>query len=342
MIPHMKALGVRFDVEKLDSENYGFASWKMFWHLVKPDAIKGASLFEGDTADSLAGKENVFCIAIQSDDLRMLATVRAYLSESTEFALVAANPMFAEGKGITSEPLSEAGTIDSQGDLVGRAGSSRTALGAVRLEQKQVSEERPIDIPTRRMPASARTQNLPQLSSFDELKDFLKTRFTTKEIDFVYWLTPEELCDIVEEYSKLLEVKFVEGASAFSEDVAGVYLFGNDPPTGMGGLEFIGLFAFPSESDVSSFWKRTGSDPIIAKMGPSVANIQGKWHLNFKIFGEYAHRGSGDEKQNDIPPAALWEKTCNRRRRLRIPEANPEAAIPKVPSLKRVWWKFWK
>ncbi len=52
-------------------------------------------------------------------------------------------------------------------------------------------------------PATHRTADLPPLSSFSEFMYFLDTRF--KPIEWAdYFISPEELCDLVELYSELL------------------------------------------------------------------------------------------------------------------------------------------
>lgn len=80
MIPNMPTIGVRFDIEKAGGGYYGFACWKVFWQAITPHEIGVASLSEGDTAATLNGRENVFCIAVQSLDNRATAKIKTALT----------------------------------------------------------------------------------------------------------------------------------------------------------------------------------------------------------------------------------------------------------------------
>lgn len=54
MLPNMPALGIRFDINKLESGAYGIAGWKVFWRAIDVEKLAGGSvLFEGDTAATL-------------------------------------------------------------------------------------------------------------------------------------------------------------------------------------------------------------------------------------------------------------------------------------------------
>lgn len=272
--------------------------------------------------------------------------------------------MFVEGSKCIREPLVSAGKIDASGSLVGDAGTSRSALGTVRKERQSVTQAAPQPTATtkRLIPASSRTSDLPVLSSFAKLEEFLERTFTTREVDYTYWLTPEELCDIVERYTDLIEVEFSEYSCGLSEDVACVRLFQKNPPAG-NPIEFIGMFSFPSVSDAANHWKEIGPERGLAKIVPRLADIQGKWHLNFgEHFGN--PRDITYEKENDIAPDSLWMRICTRRERLGIPkpasiskqsgaERRPQprsaqqanAKKPRQtakPSHKKKWWQFWK
>lgn len=129
MIPTMPALGIRFDIGKIKAAAYGSECWKVFWRAVDVQRLGGALLFEGDTAATLDGKENVFCVAVQCADRGVLGEVRAALQQSVEFQEVAALPRFVEGDLVVGEPLPDAGQVDSVGDLVGNAYNSLQLSG---------------------------------------------------------------------------------------------------------------------------------------------------------------------------------------------------------------------
>jgi hypothetical protein len=134
MIPYMPAVGMRFDIGKIDSGDYGTECWKVFWHAIDIHKLGASILFEGDTSATLYGMENVYCIAIQSFDTTILDYVRGTLAQDAGFRSVAASPGFVDGNDAIREPLPEAGEVDPTGRLVGGF-NARAALTAVlRLE----------------------------------------------------------------------------------------------------------------------------------------------------------------------------------------------------------------
>jgi hypothetical protein len=172
---------------------------------------------------------------------------------------------------------------------------------------------------------------------------------------YTYWLTPEELCDIVERYADLLEVQYAEGSCPRSEDMAYVRLFQKSPPEG-NPIEFTGMFAFPSQSDAANYWQEIDRNPRLATVIPRLANIQGKWHLNFQE--NYGNpRDVTYKKEREIQPGALWHRICARQQRLRMPGDAPSANAPSMRTSARTsqpvqarapqsprkrWWQFWR
>jgi len=119
MIPGMRALGIRFDIDRIDAAVYGFECWRIFWQSVDVNKLAGGHLFEGDTAGTLDGNENVFCIVVQLDNQDVLSEMRNNLERNAEFQRIAAYPEFDEGSELLREPLADAGRIDVSGKLVG-------------------------------------------------------------------------------------------------------------------------------------------------------------------------------------------------------------------------------
>ncbi len=317
MLSNLPTIGARFDINKIDSGSYGFECWKVFWRAIPPSSIPGALLFEGDTAASCAGRENVYCIAVQSSDESAVERVRAALLQSSSFKEVSAQPMFVEGAGCVSEPLPDAGRIDHDGNLIGNAWNSRSALGEVKKETQpspDLTKEVP-DAPDRSKPASERTRDLPALTNFAELRKLVEDRFILRGMDFEYhyWMTPEELCDIAEQYAEMVEVQFSEYCCPLSEDLCCVRLFQKSPPEGRP-IELQGLFPFPSESDVAEFLRGYKSAPRYTEALPKLAGIEGKYQLNFGKGTENS-REFTYEKDKDIPPTSLWPRIHARRER---------------------------
>lgn len=139
MIPNMPTLGIRFDIGKIESADYGTECWKAFWRAVDIQKLAGSVLFEGDTLATLHGRENVYCIAVQSGDRTSLDHVRAALEQDTGFQKLAAAPKLVEDSGVIGEPLPEAGRVDGTGNLVGGF-NSRSALAVVQREKQQVRQ----------------------------------------------------------------------------------------------------------------------------------------------------------------------------------------------------------
>lgn len=131
VIPGFPALGVRFDIDKVDSGAYGFECWKVFWGAVDPATLSGSLLYEGDTAATLDGRENVYVIAVQKGDLGVLQQVRANLEQSLQFFEIAASPAFVDEGELSDEPLPQTGRIEAGGELVGESWA-KSALDAVR------------------------------------------------------------------------------------------------------------------------------------------------------------------------------------------------------------------
>jgi len=343
----MPTIGVRFDIDKAGGGYYGFACWKIFWQAITPEEIGVASLYEGDTAATLNGQERVFCIAVQSLDSGAIGKVKAALNRNEAFKEVDATPMFVEGSSCAAEPLPDAGTIDAEGNLVGDAGASRSALGAVKKERTtatQAGEE--VRVPERAKPASNRTQTLPTISSFEELGTFLGKQFAPKEYPNGCWITPEELCDVVERYADLILVSYEEYSCPASEDMCLVRLFEKTPP-GREPIGFTGLYPFASVSDARSFGQDWRSLPEYAKAMPRLADVRGKYHFNFTRGGIAENWLDEPFDPNEgIPPESLWGKLYQRKTRFLddLPDTEKRTVSqPDAPVLtQRKWWRFWK
>lgn len=128
------ALGIRFAVDRVDSADYGDACWRIFWRAIDATRVAGATLYEGDSAATAAGRENVYCLAVQTANAADLAAIRATLEADPGYLRVAAAPMFIEAPALAREPLPEAGQVDASGALSGGY-NARHALEAVKRAQ---------------------------------------------------------------------------------------------------------------------------------------------------------------------------------------------------------------
>jgi hypothetical protein len=318
---NLPALGIRFDINKTDSADYGGKSWKMFWRVIDIQKLCGTVLFEGDTSATASGKENVYCIAIQSSNDAIFDDIQSAFEQSTDFQKLAASPKFVRGKDVAYEPLIETGHVDASGELIGGI-NSKPALKTVREERERAKSK---EAPERIRPASARTQSLPTLNSINELREFMKTVFIPQDTEIVseFWITPEELCDIFEHYTAFIEVQFVEGIStSLSEDLCFVRIYQKGEKDKMNlmkfkladdeGIALTGLFSFRSEAAASEFVSKHAPTPKYAQALPKLAGIQGKYQLN---FGK-ASQPFEFNRYCTIPPEKAWGTIWVRQQRL--------------------------
>ena len=327
MIPNLPTLGVRFDIGKIDSVAYGFECWRVFWRAIDPEEMAGVHLYEGDTAATLAGEERVYCIGIQSASQLVLATIRATLEGNEGFGRVAGSPPFVEGGQAAGEPLVRAGKIDYAGNLVGESPRARPALGEVRRERRgETVREAPAEpVPARTSPASPRTASLPELSSIKELKQFLTENFNPepeKAWGTLFWITPEELCDIVEHYADFVQAQWGTGSLPFTDEVIEIELF-NKQQFESTGLFLWGMFSFPSEADARAYCydKRRHSDYVIGRL-EELMHVEGKVSLNFTGMGVRKSQESYDDdrkSEKNVSLEELWRMIFARRRELGLP-----------------------
>lgn len=321
MLLGMPAIGVRFDINRVAGGNHELACWKIFWRAIDPEALLDANLYEGSSDATLSGQENVFCLAIQGANFGIVDRVKAALAASGEFQAVCASPMFVEGPLCVRERLPDAGKVDAYGDIMGRSRASHLALAAVQEERLAGAAAEPateLSGPPRQKPASERTRLLPKLASFEDLRKFLATSFTPRQFPpnggAMYWVTPEELCDIVEAYAGLTVVEFREYACAASQDMCAVSLFEKHPP-GTWPIEFTGLFPFASAAEARRIGAAWRTAPDYASALPKLAGIRGRYQMNF-CKGEEISRSEILPAERRTPPGLLWSRISERLERV--------------------------
>ncbi|HHU52998.1 MAG TPA: WG repeat-containing protein [Clostridiaceae bacterium] len=109
-----RTLFIRFDIEKL-SGSYGADSYRILFSTVSSELLAGAILRMGDSADTLAGRENVNVIGITMQDNSQLDMIRQELSASTAFMAVSDTMPFSVVDGLGQEPLVLDGTFTVSG-----------------------------------------------------------------------------------------------------------------------------------------------------------------------------------------------------------------------------------
>lgn len=164
-------------------------------------------------------------------------------------------------------------------------------------------------------------------------------------------MTPEELCDIVEQYADLVQVQWNEDSCGLSEDMTYVTLFNKGAPGR--NIALNGLFAFATESAAKQFCRDRNEnlDYLIGQLeglwgirGKLATNFSGSQHSNF-VDEEYYH------KDQDIDAFDLWPRVQRRCAALGVPAPSrrdepqvsgsaSERATEEKPATRK-WWQFW-
>lgn len=128
MLPRLPTLGIRFDLNKLETNGYKTTCWKILFQVVSPRVLAGASLFEGFSRQTLKNQENVFCLGVQHPDATVLEQVKNTLKDYPDFLAVCSPFMFKEGNECREEPLSPVGQFNIKGQIIGKLASPHQAL----------------------------------------------------------------------------------------------------------------------------------------------------------------------------------------------------------------------
>ena len=173
-----------------------------------------------------------------------------------------------------------------------------------------------IAVPERKKPASSRTANLPAISSLEELLDFLIANFARKK-KWQFWVTPEELCDIVEQYADIIQIQWYEGSCGLSEDMTYVTLF-NKGKAGEN-IALTGLFPCATAEAAKQFCYDKGNNDEYLFGQLECLYFQGKFDTSFS--GDRHSNWVNDaayKKEQDIGAFDLWPRIYHRREALGI------------------------
>jgi hypothetical protein len=111
-------LGILFDIDDLGGGFYGFEAWKIFLKHCDPEKLSGCIFYEGDTIDTLEGRANTFCIAVQSRDPTAVNYLKQTFAGLKEKGLLPPDERFAEGTVTTMHPLVLKAQVDTEGRFV--------------------------------------------------------------------------------------------------------------------------------------------------------------------------------------------------------------------------------
>lgn len=151
----MPKLGILFDIDELESTyrmTYGYAAFRIFFDAIDTHQIAGCILSHGDTNETLIGRANQYCIAVESLDESKIATVKNALSACDARGLLPLASRFLDDAHVRDEPLVYAGNIDAAGQLVNVTSYD---IGSVTQAWKESREKHQASSPTVAEPPSA-------------------------------------------------------------------------------------------------------------------------------------------------------------------------------------------
>lgn len=114
----MSTIGILFDIEALGGGLYGYSAYKALFETIDTRLIPSSTLADGDTAASISGRDNHYCIAITCGDPRAIERVQDALSRARANGALPAVVRFIDGDAAAREPLVPAAEIDAAGALV--------------------------------------------------------------------------------------------------------------------------------------------------------------------------------------------------------------------------------
>lgn len=109
-------IGVVFDIDGLGSGYYGYRAWQLLMKHLDPKRLAACILVEGDTAATLRGQANEFCIGIYGLMLD-LNYIRETFENMDELGLAPVHRRFIEKIALDEQPLPIKGQIDAFGRL---------------------------------------------------------------------------------------------------------------------------------------------------------------------------------------------------------------------------------
>jgi hypothetical protein len=118
----MNGIGIVFDIDGLKKQNdlmpYGDTAWRLFMNQVRPEGIRLCILREGDTRETLNGNRREFCISVSGDGLNIDLLKSTFGSSFQVPGLAVLDRRFILSPRLDSEPLVQAGRVNSEARLV--------------------------------------------------------------------------------------------------------------------------------------------------------------------------------------------------------------------------------
>src|SRR5262245_10291588 len=106
----MPQLGIVFDAQKLGSGFYGYTAFRILFSVLPPRELSGCSLYHGEIGD---GRTRPYCIALECDNLPLIARIRQTFSSSMARGLMPPSARFLDESSLQEEVLALAARISA-------------------------------------------------------------------------------------------------------------------------------------------------------------------------------------------------------------------------------------
>ncbi|TAL70483.1 MAG: hypothetical protein EPN82_02410 [Bacteroidetes bacterium] len=118
----MFEIGILFDIDDLEGGFYGYKAYKIFMSHCRGEKIPATTIFDGDTAETIRGQANHFCISAYTLIYSNIMYIKEVMSLATDKGLLPLKNRFIEGQ-VTNmtggyQPLVQIGGVDEQGRFV--------------------------------------------------------------------------------------------------------------------------------------------------------------------------------------------------------------------------------
>ena len=108
-------IGVLFDLEGLGGGDYRHSAFRFLFENLDPHRLAGCAVFDGDTAQALAGGARTYCVAFQTVHSDQVAYLREILGGVENQVLLANKDRFLDSPACAGQPLVSTGYIDANG-----------------------------------------------------------------------------------------------------------------------------------------------------------------------------------------------------------------------------------
>lgn len=110
-------IGILFKTDNLNEADYQQRAWQIFMMACDPLRLSGSTLYDGEISETRMSPEDVFCIAVQTQDRQLIQYLKTVFMSSDAPGLTSREQRFIE-RGVTLRyPLSIRGRIDAGGQF---------------------------------------------------------------------------------------------------------------------------------------------------------------------------------------------------------------------------------